>query len=57
MRLIQFRTETGSRAVGAIPGGSGPRVVNDATNVRDLALEAHRAGRPLAETVEAHGLG
>ena len=57
MRLIQFRTETGSRAVGAIPGGSGPRVVNDATNVRDLALEAHLAGRPLAETVEAHGLG
>lgn len=57
MRLIQFVTESGRRAVGAIAGGSGPRIVNSATSVRDLALEAHRSGRSLAETVEAHGLG
>lgn len=57
MRLIQFADETGSRAVGAIVDGSSPRHVNSATSVRDLALEAHRSGRSLAETVEAHGLG
>ena len=57
MRLIQFVTETGGRAVGAITDGSGPRVVNAASTVRELALEAHRAKRSLAETVEKHGLG
>ena len=57
MRLIQFVTTSGERAVGAIVETSEPRVVNGATSVRDLALEAHRAGRSLGETVERHGLG
>lgn len=56
MRLIQFRTESGARAVGAIDDGA-PRIVSGATSVRDLALEAHRAKRPLADTVRARGLG
>jgi hypothetical protein len=57
MRLIQFAGPDGKRAVGAIADGGAPRVVRGAENVRDLALEAHRAGRSLAATVEAHGLG
>ena len=57
MRLIQFVDGSGARAVGAIVDEAGPRVVNGATSVRDLALEAHRAGRSLAQTVDAHGLG
>jgi hypothetical protein len=57
MRLIQFRDPAGNRAVAAIADGGGPRVVRTATSVRDLALEAHRAGRSLSETVEAQGLG
>jgi hypothetical protein len=56
MRLIQFVAEDG-RAVAAITEGAAPRVVKNAASVRDLALEAHRSGRSLAETVEAHGLG
>jgi hypothetical protein len=55
MRLIQF-VETGRRAVAAIEDGA-PRIVRSAASVRDLALEAHRAGRSLADTVTAHGLG
>jgi hypothetical protein len=57
MRLIQFVTSAGDRAVGAIDDEQRPRVVQGVASVRDLALEAHRNGRSLAETVEAHGLG
>lgn len=57
MRLIQFVDRQGARAVGAIVDEDTPRVVVGSASVRDLALEAHRAGRSLAETVEAHGLG
>ena len=57
MRLIQFVTEDGGRAVGAITDSGAPRLVRNATHVRDLALEAHRSGRSLADVVEAHGLG
>jgi hypothetical protein len=56
MRLIQY-TQGSGRAVAAIESGEAPRVVRGAASVRDLALEAHRAGRSLAETVRAHGLG
>ena len=38
-------------------GDAAPRVVKGATSVRDLALEAHRAGESLGATVDAHGLG
>jgi hypothetical protein len=57
MRLIQFVDRSGGRAVGAIIGEAAPRIVNGAASVRDLALEAQRGGRSLAQTVEAHGLG
>lgn len=58
MRLIQFVTETGQRRVGAIlEDGAQPLVVTGATAVRDLALEAHRRGMSLRETLEAHGFG
>jgi hypothetical protein len=57
LRLIQFVGSDGARAVAAISGDGVPRVVRRAQSVRDLALEAHRAGRSLAATVEAHGLG
>lgn len=57
MRLIQFM-QGGARHVGAIvAGGTEPCVVRDATHVRELALEAHRAGCGLAELVRAKGLG
>jgi len=57
MRLIQFVAPDGARCVAAIVGEDPPRVVKGATSVRDLALEAHRAKRSLAATVETHGLG
>jgi hypothetical protein len=57
MRLLQFVDKNGRRAIGAIIGDSAPRIVKDAASVRDLALEAHRGGRSLADTVEAHGFG
>ncbi len=57
MRLIQFVAPGGARAVAAIVGESAPRIVRGASSVRDLALEAHRAGRSLQANVEAHGLG
>ena len=58
MRLIQFVTPAGARAVGSITDDSDdPRMVKGVTSVRDLALEAHRSGRSLAETVDAHGVG
>ena len=57
MRLIQFVGAGGVRAVGAISDAGAPRIVRGAISVRDLALEAHRAGTSLAATVEAHGLG
>src|SRR5687767_6838012 len=56
MRLIQFVTPEGARAVGAISGEGAPRVVRGARCVRDLALEAHRSGRSLADVIGAHGL-
>lgn len=57
MRLIQFIEASGGRAVGVIEDDAPPRRVRDAATVRDLALQAHRAGRPLIETIRAHGLG
>lgn len=58
MRLLQFLTPNGTRRVGAIVDNAADvRVVSNATSVRDLALEAHRQGRPLADVVAAHGLG
>jgi hypothetical protein len=57
MRLMQFVTPAGMRAVAALEDDAAPRVVRGARSVRELALEAHRTGATLAETVHAHGLG
>jgi hypothetical protein len=57
MRLIQFVAPDGARAVAAIIGDGAPQIVRGAASVRDLALEAHRSKRSLADTVTAHGLG
>ena len=57
MRLIQFAGESNRRAVAAITGDDAPRLVPGAQSTRDLALQAHRAGRPLAAFVEGLGTG
>lgn len=57
MRLIQFIGTDGARAVGCIEEGAAPREVRNAKSVRDLALDAHRGGRSLAQEVAARGLG
>ena len=57
MRLIQYLDSAGKRQVGAIEGDRAPRVVRGAYAVRDLALDAYRAGRSLAEEVKSRGFG
>jgi hypothetical protein len=57
MRLIQYAAPDGTREVAAIEGTSAPRVVFGAASVRELALEAHRSKRTLAENVHSRGLG
>jgi len=58
MRLIQFRQTNGHRAVAVtLPGASAPRIVNGTTSVRELALDAHRAKRPLGALITERGLG
>jgi hypothetical protein len=57
MRLIQFIDESARRRVAAIQNGGRPKIVKRASSVRDLALEAHRSGRSLVDTIEAHGFG
>ena len=56
MNLIQFRTEAGGRAVGAIAGNEA-HVVRDAVSVYELALEAIAARKSLADHVAGRGLG
>jgi len=51
MRLVQFLTPEGGRRVGAVMDENVLRVVRQASSVRDLALEAGRVGRLLAELV------
>ncbi len=51
MRLVQFLTPEGERRVGAVMEENVLRVVRQADSVRDLALEAGRVGRPLADLV------
>jgi hypothetical protein len=57
MRLIQFLKTEGSRAVAAIVDDGAPREVVGARSVRELALEAHRAGRTLEQIVRHRGMG
>ncbi len=56
MNLIQFRTEAGGRAVGAI-AGTEAHVVRDAVSVYELALEAIAARKSLADHVAGRGRG
>lgn len=53
MRLVQFKSDDGSRRVGLVQeDGATLRVLRDTPSVYDLALEAHRLGRTLAHLVE-----
>jgi hypothetical protein len=56
MNLIQYRTESGGRAVAAIEDGQGFEV-DGVTSTYELAQKAIAASVPLAEAVHAAGLG
>jgi hypothetical protein len=58
MRLIQYRTASGQRAVGAVDPSTGDvRSVPGAESVYALANAAIAAGHSLEAEVKAHGLG
>jgi hypothetical protein len=53
MRLVQFKSDDGSRRVGLVQeDGAALRVLRDTPSVYDLALEADRLGRTLEHLVE-----
>jgi hypothetical protein len=52
MRLIQFLSDGGARRVAVVQDSSSLRVLQDTTRIYDLALDAHRCGRKLAEIVQ-----
>ena len=53
MRLVQFKSDDGSRRVGLVQeDGATLRVLRDTPSVYDLALEAHRLGRTLEHLAE-----
>lgn len=52
MRLVQFLTPKGKRRVGLVVDENSLAPVKKADSVRDLALDAARAGTSLAETVK-----
>ena len=56
LRLLQHRAQDGTRSVIAARGDEAA-LVRGVSDVRSLALDAIAAGRSLAETVEAAGLG
>ncbi|MCB0063089.1 MAG: hypothetical protein KDE19_13285, partial [Caldilineaceae bacterium] len=54
MRLVQFLADDNKRRVGLIQeDGATLAVLADVTNVRDLALHAHRQGQSLQAAVQA----
>jgi hypothetical protein len=57
MRLIQFETRQRERRVGMVGEGDSIEAVNGVATMRELALAAIEAGRPLAEQVRHLGLG
>jgi hypothetical protein len=58
MRLIQFVSQGGRPQVAAITDEhSAPRIVEGATSVRELALQAARSNTTLAACIAGHGLG
>lgn len=56
MRLIQFETSGGARAVGVVSGNE-IKEVNGFSTMRELALDAIRSGRTLTERIEELGTG
>ena len=52
MRLVQYLTPKGKRVVGMVVDENNVRVVKKAASVRELALEAARSGRSLADLVQ-----
>jgi hypothetical protein len=53
MRLVQFKSDDGSRRVGLVQeDGATLRVLRDTPSIYDLTLEAHRLGRTLEHLVE-----
>lgn len=57
MRLVQFRSVSGDRAVAATGKDGQARLVNGVETTRDLALAAIAAGRGLEAEVAHRGLG
>ena len=58
MRLIQYKTKSGSRGVGAVDATTGRvQSVNGAQSVYDLALSAINAGHSLEREVNIQGFG
>ena len=58
MRLIQFLSPDNERRVAAtLPGENVARMVLGVTSVRELALDAHRAGQGLGAAIAGYGLG
>ena len=53
MRLVQFLTPAGERRVAVVRDAATLQVLQNTTYVRDLALEAQRAGQPLTAAIEA----
>ena len=53
MRLVQFLTPAGERRVAVVRDAATLQLLQNTTYVRDLALEAQRAGQPLTAAVEA----
>lgn len=53
MRLVQFLTTAGERRVAVVRDAATLQLLQNTTYVRDLALEAQRAGQPLTAVVEA----
>jgi hypothetical protein len=57
MRLVQFRSVSGDRAVAATGKDGQARLVNGIETTRDLALAAIAAGRGLEAEIAARGFG
>lgn len=58
MRLFQYLDQASIRRVGVtLPDSPVAQEIRDCHSVRELALESHRLGRSLRDSVEAHGIG
>ncbi len=57
LRLVQFRTQGGARAVAALGNDTHGQIVQGVATTYDLAWKAVADGASLAATVEKLGLG